>query len=128
LQKKKEMPIYLLIPLHTSDRAWSLAARRDPIQVIAPTEAEARSLASLSYGIPSRDPSLTILEDPWLHSRLVYVHAVEESDTRLPLLESPRAESRLEAEQTAVNTVHESDGRSAGFNRLVASYRKVSTA
>src|SRR4051812_35808344 len=48
------MTTYLLVPLHTSEWAWTLATRRDPIQVIAKTEGEARDAASMHFGLPSR--------------------------------------------------------------------------
>lgn len=91
------MPIYLLVPLHTSDPAWRGITRREPIQVIAENEREARAAAWLRYG-----SSLKSDNDPWLLSRWVYAHVVEAADKVLPLLRWPdsiaddRAESRAQ--------------------------------
>jgi hypothetical protein len=87
------MPIYLLVPLHTSDPAWRGITRRDPIQVIAENEREARAAAWLRYG-----SSLKSEHDPWLLSRWVYAHVVEEVDEVLPLLRWPESIADEKAE------------------------------
>jgi hypothetical protein len=84
------MPTYLLIPLHTSERAWSSATRRDPIQVVAKSEQEARIRASLRYGVPSGGDRLGSV-DPWLHSKWTYVHVIENIDRDVPLLSGDEA-------------------------------------
>lgn len=78
------MPIYLLIPLHTSDPAWRGIARRDPIQVVASNEREARVAAWMRYGAASRSE-----QDPWLLGKWVYAHVVPELDHSLPSLRWP---------------------------------------
>jgi hypothetical protein len=80
------MPIYLLVPLHTADPAWRGILRREPVQVIAENEREARAAAWLRYGAASRSE-----HDPWLLSRWVYAHVIEQSDHGLPILEWPPA-------------------------------------
>jgi hypothetical protein len=78
------MPIYLLVPLHTGDPAWRGIMRRDPIQVIAENEREARAAAWLRYGAALRSE-----QDPWLLSRWVYAHMIEATDASLPILKWP---------------------------------------
>lgn len=76
------MPIYLLIPLETGDPAWRGITRRDPIQVIAQNEREARAAAWLRYGSASKSD-----DDPWLLGKWVYAHIVDAPDPHLPMLE-----------------------------------------
>jgi hypothetical protein len=79
------MRIYLLVPLQTSDPAWTLSSHREPVQVVAPSESEARLRASLCFSRRGIDERETALRDPWLDPRWVYAHAVEKSDPKMPL-------------------------------------------
>jgi hypothetical protein len=85
------MTTYLLVPLHTSEWAWTLATRRDPIQVIAKTEGEARDAASMHFGLPSRGGRPGCPDDPWLHSKWTYAHVVDGVHHDIPVLECPLA-------------------------------------
>ncbi len=80
------MRTYLLVPLHTSDPIWMFSVRRDAIQVIAPSEPEARLRASLRYGRRRTREGVAAPGDPWLDSRWVYAHVIERTDASMPVL------------------------------------------
>jgi hypothetical protein len=80
---------YLLIPLHTSDPAWRFAARRDPVQVIATSEREARAAAWLRFGSP-----LKSADDPWLSPKWTYAHIVDGTDLGFPVLKPEESASK----------------------------------
>jgi hypothetical protein len=74
------MPIYLLVPLQTTEPVWKDAKRREPIQVIAGNEHEARVAASSGFG------ATQAAVDPWLFAKWVYAHVIEEPDRTLPIV------------------------------------------
>jgi hypothetical protein len=80
------MRIYLLVPLHTSDPIWMFSVQRDAVQVIAPSETEARLRASLRYSRRRTREGATAPRDPWLDAKWVYAHAVERTDPAMPVL------------------------------------------
>ena len=80
------MRIYLLVPLHTSDPIWMFSVQRDAVQVIAPSEAEARLRASLRYGRRRTREGALAPRDPWLDSKWVYAHVIERTDASMPVL------------------------------------------
>ncbi len=88
------MPIYLLIPLRTSESVWSFAARRDPVQVVARNEQEARIGASMRFGLRARAPGSESPDsaDPWLDSAWTYVHTIDEEDPGLPIIKWPNSD------------------------------------
>jgi hypothetical protein len=93
------VPTYLLIPLHTSDPIWQFAARRDPVQVIATSEREARAAAWLRFGSP-----LQSADDPWLLSKWTYAHIVDGTDLGFPVLKPVEpARKELAASQSSAN-------------------------
>jgi hypothetical protein len=80
------MRIYLLVPLHTSDPIWMFSIQREAIQVIAPSESEARLRASLRYSRRRTGERAVEMRDPWLDPRWVYAHVVEATDPAMPVL------------------------------------------
>jgi hypothetical protein len=80
------MRIYLLVPLHTNDPIWMFSIMREPVQVMAPSESEARLRASLRYGRRRTGEHAGGLRDPWLDARWVYAHVVEKTDPAMPLV------------------------------------------
>lgn len=84
------MPAYLLVPLHTGQSVWQIATRRDPLQVIAKSEQKARMSASLQFGPASKGVSVDAAADPWLNSRWVYAHVIEEVDPKMLTLSETR--------------------------------------
>ena len=80
------MPTYLLIPLHTAEPEWRFAARRDPVQIIAASEQEARAGASAQFGMRSGGTLLAPADDPWMQSKWVYAHVIDAPDPALPLV------------------------------------------
>jgi len=78
--------IYLLVPLHTGDPIWMFSLQRDAVQVIAPSESEARLRASLRYGRRRTREGAVAPRDPWLDSKWVYAHVVERTDPAMPVL------------------------------------------
>jgi len=79
------MRVYLLVPLHTSDPVWMFSMQCEPVQVVAPSESEARLRASLRYA-RRRTGERSALRDPWLDSRWVYAHPIEKTDPAMPLI------------------------------------------
>ena len=80
------MRIYLLVPLHTSDPIWMFSMQREAIQVIAPSETEARLRASLRYGRRRTREAAVAPRDPWLDPKWVYAHVIERTDASMPVL------------------------------------------
>jgi hypothetical protein len=78
--------IYLLVPLQTSDPIWMFSVRKDAVQVIAPSESEARLRASLRYGRRRTAERLVAPRDPWLDPKWVYAHVVDKTDPSMPVL------------------------------------------
>jgi hypothetical protein len=77
------MPVFLLIPLETSQPKWESSWFTQPVQVIASSEEQARLRARSLYS--TSDAS----NDPWMDPRLVYAHPVDEADRRFPTLTAP---------------------------------------
>jgi hypothetical protein len=80
------MRIYLLVPLHTSDPIWMFSVQREAVQVIAPSETEARLRASLRYGRRRTREGAVAPRDPWLDAKWVYAHIIERTDAAMPVL------------------------------------------
>ena len=80
------MRINLLVPLHTGDPVWMFSIMREPVQVVAPSESEARLRASLRYGRRRTGAQAIASRDPWLDSRWVYAHIVEKTDPAMALI------------------------------------------
>ncbi|HZR69601.1 MAG TPA: hypothetical protein VFB01_11180 [Burkholderiales bacterium] len=80
------MRIYLLVPLHTSDPIWMFSVQREAVQVIAPSETEARLRASLRYGRRRTREGAVSPRDPWLDAKWVYAHVIERTDAAMPVL------------------------------------------
>ena len=80
------MRIYLLVPLHTGDPVWMFSVRREAVQVLAPSESEARLRASLRYGCRRTKERAVSMPDPWLDPRWVYAHVIEETDPAMPVI------------------------------------------
>jgi hypothetical protein len=78
------MRIYLLVPLHTGDPIWMFSVQREAVQVLAPSESEARLRASLRYG--RRRTGAVAPQDPWLDPRWVYAHTVDSTDPSIPVI------------------------------------------
>jgi hypothetical protein len=78
------MRIYLLVPLQTSDPIWMFSVRSEAVQVIAPSESEARLRASLRYS--RRRMGAVAPKDPWLDPRWVYAHTVQSTDASMPVI------------------------------------------
>jgi hypothetical protein len=80
---------YLLTPQHSDQPIWSSAARREPVQIVAMNEAEARVRASLRYGQRRGLHAITSPDDPWLDPKWASARVVAEADSRVPLLPAP---------------------------------------
>ncbi len=91
------MRIYLLVPLHTSDPIWMFSVQRDAVQVIAPSETEARLRASLRYGRRRTREGAVAPRDPWLDSKWVYAHVIERTDPSMPVLAWEPAQAPVRA-------------------------------
>lgn len=80
------MRIYLLVPLQTSDPIWMFSVYKEAVQVVAPSESEARLRASLRYGRRRTAERALAPRDPWLDPRWVYAHVVDKTDPSMPVL------------------------------------------
>ena len=80
------MRIYLLVPLHTDDPIWMFSVQSEAVQVLAPSESEARLRASLRYGRRRTAERAVAPRDPWLDPRWVFAHLVDKADSAIPVL------------------------------------------
>ena len=80
------MRIYLLVPLHISDPVWMFSVTREAVQVVAPSESEARLRASLRYGRRRTGERAVSMPDPWLDPRWVFAQVVEKTDPAMPVI------------------------------------------
>jgi hypothetical protein len=89
------MQTYRLTPVRFDSPEWDYSLRREPVQVVADSESDARDLATLRYviGAKSAGPNLAG-KSPWSDARLVQAQRVDHPDPGIPLLDARGLELR----------------------------------
>ena len=80
------MPIFLLTPLDLAASDWAMSTHRQPVQVEAENEQEARSRAALRFRLIRRAED-SIGAFAWHMPKLVAARVVDTVDKRIPFIE-----------------------------------------
>jgi hypothetical protein len=83
------MYTYRLTPVRFDAPEWDYSLRRDPVQVTAASESEARDLATLRYVIGAGSAGVDLAgKSPWSDADIVRAQLVERPDPGIPLLDA----------------------------------------
>jgi hypothetical protein len=83
------MQTYRLTPVRFDAPEWDYSLCREPVQVRAASEAQARDLATLRYVIGAASAGANLAgKSPWSDGRLVRAQLVDRPDPGIPLLDA----------------------------------------
>ena len=74
--------IFLLTPRHPEHSDWTLSSYHEPVQVIAESETDARTTATLRFAPEDRQFSLDAMWGPWMNPELVACRVIDAPDDR----------------------------------------------
>ncbi len=89
--------IFLLTPQNPGHADWTLSSYREPVQVIAESETDARTTANLRFAAAHEQQfSLNAMWGPWMNPELVAARKTDALDDRLLTLAArPSTEARV---------------------------------
>ena len=83
------MQTYRLTPVRLDAPEWDYSLCRDPVQVLAESESEARRLATLRYVIGASSAGAGLAgKSPWSDASLVQARRVDHPDPAMPVLDA----------------------------------------
>ncbi|MFN7086730.1 MAG: hypothetical protein ACK4N4_08900 [Burkholderiales bacterium] len=83
--------IFLLTPLKPEHDDWALSSYREPVQVIAESEIDARTTATLRFAPEGQQFSLDAMWGPWMNPELVACRIIDAPDDRFLTLAARRS-------------------------------------
>lgn len=89
------MQTFRLSPVRHDAPEWDYSLCREPVQVAAESEAEARRLATLRYVIGAKSAGASLAgKSPWNDASLVRAQAVDRPDPTMPVLDARGLDQR----------------------------------
>ena len=89
------MQTYRLTPVRFDAPEWDYSLCRDPVQVAADSESDARNLATLRYVIGAKSAGANLAgKSPWSDARLVRAQALDHPDPAMPVLDASGLDRR----------------------------------